>query len=110
MFEGDGSQARQYSKWYIKEDRGTYIDTRNTKSFYAPVMRQGKTARDAASGAPSRSTAGRAARTAYSQALAAASATRSRSGASFPWDHCNGRETRALRAAALRRPKGDKKR
>ena len=75
------------------------------------VMQVGKTARDKESGARGRSLANRAKRVAWDHAMIAAGSQRGR-GTPFPLDACNGRESRAIRAASgrVRKPKGQPKR
>lgn len=101
MFEGDGHQARQYHKWYVVRERGLIVEKRGVEPCYAPAMRHGKTARDRASGAPTRRTANAEVRGAWAKATSGKGAKH----APFPIEVCNGRESRSLqRTHACNRP------
>lgn len=107
MFEGTGPQARQYTRWFIYSIRGIVFEGRVQEPSYAKIMRHGKTARDAASGAPGRRIANREARGAWCQAVITG---KGRAREPFPLEVCNGRDSRALRAANKRKPRAKGKR
>jgi len=98
VFEGKDRDARQYFKWHIVNDRGMVSEERNREPAFAKVMRYGKTARDAASGAPARRAVAAALRAAWNRAINERGGKRD----AFPIAVCNGRKSQALKRAHQR--------
>jgi hypothetical protein len=94
VFEGQGQQARQYYRVILKSEGGHVFEERAKEPSYAPIMRHGKTARDAAAGAPKRDAANKSLRADWSRETHRGRAK----GTQFPSETCNGRESQALKA------------